>query len=116
MQAHCAALKEQHPGAKTVFIGPCIAKKAEADQYPGTVDCVLTFDELEAWLDEKQIKLEASPEKERAGRARFFPTSGGILKSMEKANKDYDYLVVDGVDNCVAALKDILGATSAAAL
>ena len=48
MQAHCAAIKARNPEAKTILIGPCISKKAESDQFPGTVDCVLTFDELAA--------------------------------------------------------------------
>lgn len=34
MQAHCAKLKSEHPGAHTVFIGPCISKKQEAEAYP----------------------------------------------------------------------------------
>ena len=41
MQAHCKAIKEQNPEAFTVFIGPCIAKKAEADDSPYT-DVALT--------------------------------------------------------------------------
>ena len=40
MQAHCADLKRRHPGAKTVFIGPCVAKKDEAAHYDGIVDAV----------------------------------------------------------------------------
>jgi iron only hydrogenase large subunit-like protein len=43
MQAHCADLKRRHPGAKTVFIGPCVAKKDEAAHYDGIVDAVLTL-------------------------------------------------------------------------
>lgn len=108
MQAHCAALKERHRGAKTIFIGPCISKKAEAEQYPGTVDCALTFDELDQWLHEADVELKADGTAECAGRARYFPTTGGILKSMDQKNREYSYLAVDGVENCVAALKDIL--------
>ena len=51
MQAHCRDLKRRYPGCRTVFIGPCISKKDEAEAYPGIVDCVLTFEELSAWLD-----------------------------------------------------------------
>ncbi|MGI6153409.1 MAG: [Fe-Fe] hydrogenase large subunit C-terminal domain-containing protein [Christensenellaceae bacterium] len=108
MQAHCSAIKEHYANAKTVFIGPCISKKAEADQYPNAVDCVLTFDELATWLGKNNLQLFADTSAEKAGRARFFPTSGGILKSMDKHNQKYRYLVVDGVDNCVRAIKDIL--------
>ena len=51
MQAHCADLKRRHPGAKTVFIGPCVAKKDEAAHYDGIVDAVLTYEELTEWLN-----------------------------------------------------------------
>ena len=43
MQAHCKDIKRRCPEARTVFIGPCISKKDEAESYPGVVDCVLTF-------------------------------------------------------------------------
>ena len=50
MQAHCTDIKRRHPDAKTVFIGPCVAKKDEAEYYEGIVDAVLTFEELTNWL------------------------------------------------------------------
>jgi len=40
-------------------------------------------------------------------RARLFPTSGGILRTMEQDSPEYSYLVVDGIDNCIQALNDI---------
>ena len=43
MLAHAKSIKERVPGSAVVFIGPCISKKDEAEQY-GQVDCVLTFD------------------------------------------------------------------------
>ena len=46
MQAHCMDIKRRNPKAKTVFIGPCISKKAEADELPNVVDMALTFEEL----------------------------------------------------------------------
>lgn len=45
MIAHAKWIKQQHPEAKVVFIGPCYAKKTEAAHQPGYVDAVLTFDE-----------------------------------------------------------------------
>ncbi len=110
MQAHCAMLKAQYPGAKTVFIGPCISKKAEAEEYPGIVDCVLTFEELGAWLAEAGVELrgeEKAQAKDAEGKARLFPTAGGILRSMEKANPDYHYIALDGMTKCIAALEDV---------
>jgi len=107
MQAHCSDIKRRIPNVKTVFIGPCVAKKDEAQHYEGIVDAVLTFDELTAWLKEEKIELNQTMEKDDESRARFFPTSGGILKTMEKKNPDYSYMAIDGTENCIAALKDI---------
>ena len=107
MQAHCADIKRRIPGAKTVFIGPCVAKKDEADYSNGTVDAVLTFEELSEWLKREQIELKKTLDKTEESKARFFPTTGGILKTMSCEAKDYTYLAMDGVENCIAALRDI---------
>ena len=58
MQAHCTQIKKEHQDAYTVFIGPCISKKDEAEQYPGIVDCVLTFEELTEWMNQEGIAFE----------------------------------------------------------
>ena len=107
MQAHCRKIKKENPDVKTVFIGPCISKKAEAEEYPGDVDCVLTFEELSLWLQREDITVEAGEDHLNESKARLFPTSGGILRSMLCDSKDYTYLTVDGIDNCIAALNDI---------
>lgn len=107
MQAHCQDIKRRYPDAKTVFIGPCVAKKDEAQYYEGFVDAVLTFDELTAWLKAENIELKRELDQNEHSRARFFPTTGGILKTMTKDNPDYTYMAVDRTENCIAALKDI---------
>jgi len=107
MQAHCKRIKEQHPGAKTVFIGPCVAKKDEAQRYKGIVDAVITFEELTQWLKDEDIELEPFCDRDENSKARFFPTTGGVLKTMEPNISEYRYLALDGVENCIAALKDI---------
>lgn len=107
MQAHCRDLKRRYPGCRTVFIGPCISKKDEAEAYPGIVDCVLTFEELSAWLEQAGVTLEAGTDGNKESRARLFPTTGGILRTMAERNPDYAYLAVDGIDNCITALEDI---------
>ena len=55
MQAHCQDIKKRFPNAKTVFIGPCVAKKDEAEYYENIVDAVLTFEELTSWFEEEGI-------------------------------------------------------------
>ena len=107
MQAHCKDIKSRIPNAKTVFIGPCVAKKDEAEYYEGIVDATLTFEELSAWLKEENITLEQKTDNTEKSLARFFPTTGGILKTMTQKAQDYTYFAIDGVENCIAALKDI---------
>ncbi len=108
MQAHCMDIKRRYPNAKTVFVGPCVAKKDEAEHYEGIVDAVLTFEELTRWLESEQVILEVETDNEQHSRARFFPTTGGVLKTMAQDVPGYTYLALDGVDNCIAALKDII--------
>ena len=107
MQAHCADIKRRMPNAKTVFIGPCVAKKDEAEYYEGLVDAVLTFEELTNWLKSERIDLEKDVDNTPESRARFFPTTGGVLKTMAQNAPGYTYIALDGVENCIAALKEI---------
>lgn len=107
MLAHCADIKRRHPGAKTVFIGPCLAKKDEADHYKGITDAAMTFDELTHWLEAEHITLEHNARQVECSRARLFPTTGGILKTMACNEPGYTYLALDGLENCMNALRDI---------
>ena len=108
MQAHCLDLKKRYPAAKTVFIGPCVAKKDEAEHYAGIVDAVLTFEELTRWLQQEGVELEKEMDEDPNSRARFFPTTGGVLKTMAQNEPGFTYLALDGVENCIAALKEIV--------
>ncbi len=108
MMAHCKDIKRRIPNAKTVFIGPCVAKKDEAGRYEGIVDAVLTFEELSRWMESAGVKLEKEMDSEECSRARFFPTTGGILKTMALDAPGYAYLALDGAVNCITALRDIL--------
>lgn len=107
MQAHCSDIKKRYPQARTVFIGPCVAKKDEAEHYAGIVDAVLTFEELTNWLNEEGIELKRLTEENDKSRARFFPTTGGVLKTMAQDAPGYTYMAIDGIENCIAALRDI---------
>ena len=107
MQAHCMDIKKRIPSAKTVFIGPCVAKKDEAEHYDGIVDAVLTFEELTEWLKSESVELKQEIDTIKNSRARYFPTTGGILKTMEQGINGYTYMAIDGVENCMAALRDI---------
>ena len=106
MQAHCADIKKRYPDAKTVFVGPCVAKKDEAEHYSGIVDAVLTFEELRDWMKDEGVEIEFETDSDDNSRARFFPTTGGVLKTMTR-NKKYTYVAIDGVENCMTVLRDI---------
>ena len=110
MLAHAKDIKSRDNEAKVVFVGPCIAKKDEADINSGLVDAVLTFKELDEWFKEEGITLEevSYDWKKEKSKARLFPTCGGILKTMECRNDDYEYLAIDGVENSKRVIEDIL--------
>ena len=108
MQAHCRSIKERYPEAKTVFVGPCVSKKDEAYRYEGIVDAVLTFEELSEWMKKEGVTPEICTDSTEESRARLFPTTGGILNTLSSRAPGYSYLAIDGVENCIAALKDII--------
>lgn len=109
MVAHGRYIKETKGNkVKVVFIGPCIAKKQEAedDEVRGAVDSVLTFRELKEWIQEDKISnscsrtegvFDSEPEN-----ARYFALPGGLLRT-SKIDGDLDDIktvVVDGIDEC----------------
>lgn len=110
MQAHCKAIKEADAAAFTVFIGPCIAKKAEADDSPYT-DVALTYDELRTWFEKEKIELPRERTEHGDGkRARFYPATGGVLKATDKV-EGYRRVAIDGVDNCRAVFDELENGT-----
>ena len=108
MQAHCLDIKKRYPDAKTVFIGPCVAKKDEAANWSQYTDEVLTFEELTNWLNEENITIDKTVDNTEKSRARLFPTTGGVLQTMAERNPEYTYLAFDGVANCKGVPEEIL--------
>ena len=91
-------VKKDHPNARICFIGPCAAKKLEANRRSvrSDVDFVLTFEELLGMFDAKEIDfatLEADPEdglNEGSGMARGFAVGGGVAAAVVEAIKHID--------------------------
>lgn len=104
-EAHCADIKRRHPDVKTVFIGPCIAKKQEAAE-SDVIDAALSFEELAEWFKTENITLTPKADSREGGKARIFPTTGGVINTMTK-DPDYTYIAVDGVDKCPEVLEEI---------
>ena len=106
MQAHAKLIHRDEPGAAVVFIGPCISKKAECEQEESELEYAITFDELDDWLGEAKITIMPAAESEQR-LSRFFPVSGGILKTMTQQS-GVNYVAVDGPEGCMAAVKDAM--------
>jgi iron only hydrogenase large subunit-like protein len=114
---HCKMLR-QHYGEDiaVVFIGPCIAKKKEAEQHPELLDAVLTFEDLERWLREENIQLanivEApgdgfAPEIAREGA--LYPIEGGIIPGVTATGdiSRSQIMSFSGIANVEQALKGL---------
>lgn len=113
-------IKELHPDAVTVFIGPCLAKKSEAREadVKGAVDYVLTFQEVQDIFEAAEvdpIKLPDS-EKDHSSRAgRIYARTGGVSeavrRTVEQLNPDRRIAVktrqADGVPACRAMIEDL---------
>lgn len=110
MVAHARMIKKRDPDAAIVFIGPCIAKKREAAE-SGIIDGVLTFEELNAVFEQKNIDLaqieRSASEDGDSLRARYYPIPRGIIKSFDSLPGGYEYVAVDGVKRCCDVLDEI---------
>lgn len=114
MVAHGRLLKKRlGSDCAVVFIGPCAAKKLEAQrpENADAVDAVLTFTELLSWLDEEGIDLATCSESgfESYGvldKSRLFPLQGGLLKtgSIECDGTNADVLHISGASDVIDML------------
>ena len=115
MAAIARFIKETTPDAKTIFIGPCTAKKAEAqlDTVKPYIDAVLTFEELQALFDSRDLDITTLPEDVLDNASyfgRIFARSGGlsdaVAEGLKEQNIDFDLkpCVCDGIEACRMAL------------
>ena len=111
MVAHAKMLRRNEADLKVVFIGPCIAKKREADEHG--IDAVLTFEELLQLFEENGIDLQTinhlavTGDNCGANLAKAYPATQGIIRSFDALPEGYRYLAVDGVDRMVEVLENI---------
>lgn len=109
-------IKEQDKDAKVIFIGPCTAKKSEARKphIRPFVDSVITFSELQALFDSRDIEITELPEEELKGASffgRIFGRSGGLTEAVAQGIKehgafefDYKPMTCNGIEECRLAL------------
>ncbi len=114
---HCKLLRS-HYGNEIgiVFIGPCIAKKKEAEQHPELLDAVITFEDLDRWLKEMNIQLAQVPATrtdafapEAAREGALYPIEGGIIPGLTATNEiaRSQIMAFSGVANVEQALKGL---------
>ena len=108
-------IKQTSPGAKVVFIGPCTAKKLEVqlETVKPWVDAVLTFEELQALFDSRDMDITSLPEDvldNASYYGRIFARSGGlsdaVAEGLKEQNIDFDLkpCACDGIEACRMAL------------
>lgn len=108
-------IKHTDKEAKVVFIGPCTSKKAEAqlDEVKPYVDAVMTFEELQALFDGRDIDITTLGESsldDASYYGRIFARCGGLSEAMEQGMAelgiDFDLKAIscDGIEACRAAL------------
>ncbi len=108
-------IKDTDPRSKVVFIGPCTAKKAEAqiEEVKHYVDAVLTFEELQALYDSKDIDITTLDEDVLDNASyfgRIFARSGGlsdaVAQGLKEQNIEFDLKAIpcDGIEACKMAL------------
>ncbi|WP_320019242.1 [Fe-Fe] hydrogenase large subunit C-terminal domain-containing protein [Labilibaculum manganireducens] len=115
---HSKYLKNRYgDDTHVVFIGPCIAKKAESDQFPELLDAALTFSDVRKWFEEENIDpyLFSEDEKEevfvpgKAGRGVLYPIDGGMIMGVKNNTTATDavYMTFSGITNIQLVLTDL---------
>jgi iron only hydrogenase large subunit-like protein len=114
---HCKMLRAHYgDDIATVFIGPCIAKKMEAEQHSELLNVVLTFEDLDRWLEEENIQLAETAETpadrfqpEEAEEGALYPIEGGMVPNVagkSEVNGSH-FMTFSGLANVEQALKGI---------
>lgn len=118
MIAHGMLIKQQmDTGVKVVFLGPCIAKKKEAQdiRHAGYIDAVLNFNDINRWLQEEDIVIEDCEEQPFArmnpGVNRLYPVTNGVVNSVLATEKKVDHyrkFYVHGEKNCMDLCRSMI--------
>ena len=113
--AHARRIQKMRgPLAKVVFIGPCIAKKNEADMHPKLISTAILYPDLRQWFEQAQIdpwKLEVSDEDrfllEEAREGCLYPIEGGMNETIRAHGgcEKVDFVTISGVHALRQALE-----------
>ncbi len=115
---HAKFLKQEYgEDTPVVFIGPCVAKKSESDEFPELLDAALTFSDLKRWFEEENIDPYLFPEEKKedvfvpgkAGRGILYPIDGGMIMGVKNNTTATDavYMTFSGINNIQNVLTDL---------
>ena len=114
---HCKMMRAQFgEDIAMVFIGPCIAKKREAEAHPELLDVVLTFEDLARWLQSENIALDQLTvtaedhfEPEQSQEGALYPIDGGMAPGLAGNNtlNSLQFMSFSGIESVQRALHDI---------
>lgn len=116
MIAHGRLIKQMYgPDVKVVFLGPCIAKKAEGvgdERVMGAINAILTFEEIVHWWNEEGICVSKCQDKPMAnpdpGVNRLYPIGGGVITSVLTGSEDkYEKYHAEGIKPCMELLSEL---------
>lgn len=112
VQAHCRWLQQRFGDEiRAIFIGPCAAKKGEADRAPDVLSLALTFGELDAWLAEEGIALadvsDAPLAHGVAEEGRLYPIEGGMNETLRAPDLDARLITVSGLPNLARLIEHL---------
>ncbi|TAJ15370.1 Fe-S cluster protein [Marinilabiliaceae bacterium JC017] len=119
MLAHAKMLKDWYgEDTSVVFIGPCIAKKLEADNFNQLIDAALTFKELSDWLEAENIDFTTQGENNEeantfipfeAADGAIYPLDGGMINTLNtnSPNTNSSFMSFSGMDQVNSVLKEL---------
>lgn len=100
--SHCKLVRDRlGEDIRTVFIGPCAAKKNESDAHPELLSLAITFQTLENLLEEREIAIddtEAEVFPRPAEEGRFYSVEGGMNDTLRDGNPKVRHIAVSGLD------------------
>ena len=118
MIAHGKLLKKEFGReTKVVFLGPCIAKKREAQdlRHAGYIDAVLNFNDINRWLEDEQVVIEDCEDIPfdcpDPAVNRLYPITNGVVNSVlatEKGGDGYRKFYVHCMTNCIYLCKSMV--------
>ena len=112
VMAHCKYLKQIYgDDIKIIFVGPCAAKKNEADRNPDDLSLAITFAALESWLKSEGISLDKMNEEPlvpvQAEEGRVYSIEGGMNETLRSPEVDARLLAVSGLPNIARLIEKV---------